>query len=257
MAGRRHEFMPPGERVRHARSFAAVAGEYQRGRPGYPRAAIDWVLGDDPLDVLDVGAGTGKLTEALAAAGHRVIAVEPLPEMRAVLESSVPGVRVLEGIAETLPLADASVDVVVVGAAFHWFDHEKALAEITRVLRAPGALAMLGNSFDASVEWQAELREILGPATLGRPGHWPEPELLRRSFREVDDEEFPHAQPITLEQLRDYATSRSGFAVLPEATRAQRLDEIDRLWARTPALSGARRAVLRWITVVRRCRRLA
>jgi SAM-dependent methyltransferase len=256
MTGRGHEFMPPAERDRRARSFAAVAAEYQRGRPGYPREAIAWILGDRSLEVLDVGAGTGKLTEALIAAGHRAIAVEPLEAMRTLLESAVPAARVLEGSAEALPLADASVDVVVVGAAFHWFDHEKALGEIARVLRPPGVLAMLGNSFDTSLQWQAELREILGPATLGRPGHWPESELIHHRFREVDDREFRHSQPVTLGQLRDYATSRSGFAVLSARTREARLEEIDRLWARTPALTGTPEAALRWITVVRRCRGL-
>ncbi|HEX3511148.1 MAG TPA: methyltransferase domain-containing protein [Solirubrobacteraceae bacterium] len=252
---RSQPFMPPAERALRARSFGSVAAEYARGRPGYPAELVEWALGPEPLDVLDVGAGTGKLTEAVAAR-HRVVAIEPLAQMRALLEERLPDVRVVEGSAEELPVAGESVDAVVVGAAFHWFDHEQALAEIARVLRGPSVLVLVGNSFDTSVEWQAELREILGSATLGRPGHWPEPERLARTFAEVDDRDFPHVQQITLAQLRDYASSRSSFAVLPEQVRAERLAEIDALWRRTPALSEAGAAEIRWVARARRCRRL-
>ncbi len=248
-----HEFMPSGERAHRARSFAGVADEYDRGRPGYPADAVAWALGAAPVEVLDVGAGTGKLTEAVVAAGHRVTAVEPLPEMRAVLKASLPEVHVLEGTAEQLPVADASLDAVVVGAAFHWFDQERALEQIGRVLRTGGTLALFGNSFDTSIGWQAELRQILGPGTLGRRGHWPEPERLRLLFDEVEQEEFPHSGPIDLARLRDYASSRSGFAVLSPDDREARLAEIDRLWERTPELAGEG-TEMRWITRVGRCR---
>jgi SAM-dependent methyltransferase len=246
--------MTEPERLQRARSFAVVANEYEHGRPGYPAAAIEWALGAQPLDVLDVGAGTGKLTQAVAAAGHRVIAVEPLAEMRALLEAGVPGAEVLAGKAEQLPLGDASVDAVVAGAAFHWFDQEPALAEIGRVLRPGGTLALLGNSFDTAVPWQGELRQILGPATLGRPGHWPEPDHLTKLFTAVDEETFPHSGPMDLPKLRDYASSRSGFAVLAPEVRAERLGEIDSLWERTPELSSG--GEMRWLSRVLRCRGL-
>jgi SAM-dependent methyltransferase len=246
--------MPPAERLRRARSFGAVAGEYERGRPGYPPEAIAWILGEEPLDTLDVGAGTGKLSAAVLAAGHRVVAVEPLAEMREALTSAVPGARVIAGSAEQLPLDAASVDAVVVGAAFHWFDAERALAEIVRVLRPPGTLALLGNSFDTTVPWQAELRKILGPATLGRPGHWPDPDRLLADFEYAEEREFRHSQPIDLPRLRDYASSRSSFAVLPAAEREQRLAAVDALWNRTPDLAPDRTPELRWITRARRCR---
>ncbi len=162
----------------------------------------------------------------------------------------------LEGTAERLPLDDASVDAVVAGAAFHWFDQERALVEIGRVLRPGGTLALLGNSLDHAVAWQAELRQILGPATPSRPGHWPDHERLLALFAVLAEGSFPHAQPIDLARLRDYASSRSGFAVLAPAVRAERLAEIDALWERTPVLSGSAVAELRWITRVRRCRGL-
>ena len=123
-------------------AFADVAGAYERARPGYPEEAVRWLAGPQPLDVVDLGAGTGKLTRALIALGHRVVAVEPLDEMRAELEVALPGARALAGSAEAIPLPDASKDVVTSAQAFHWFDHDAALPEIARVLR-PGGVAIV------------------------------------------------------------------------------------------------------------------
>src|SRR6187402_2215892 len=106
-----------------ARSFGTVADAYERARPGYPDDAVRWLAGDDLSDVVDLGAGTGKLTRSLVALGHRVTAVEPIPEMLEQLRSAVPGAIPLAGTAESIPLADGSVDVVTVAQAFHWFDH--------------------------------------------------------------------------------------------------------------------------------------
>ncbi len=240
-------------RARRARSFASVASEYERGRPGYPPAAIAWLLGSQPLEVLDLGAGTGKLTGALLAAGHRVVAVEPLSEMRAILAAAHPEAQVLEGVAERLPLPDGCVDAVVAGAAFHWFDHDVAQHQITRVLRAPGVLGMLGNGFDTSLPWVAKLREILGQPALERPGHWPEPQRLEQRFADVQDKEFAHEQTVDCATLRDLASSRSSLAILPPAERALALAEIDRLWQSEPELQGHELAMLPWRTRVRRC----
>jgi ubiquinone/menaquinone biosynthesis C-methylase UbiE len=248
--------MGTAERIHRAGSFARVAGEYDRGRPGYPREAIDWILGPQPIEVLDIGAGTGKLTDAVLAAGHDVLAVEPLAEMREVLEARHPGLSVIAGTAERLPLPDGSVDGVVVGAAFHWFEQDVALAEIVRVLRASGVLGLLGNSFATDRSWAAELRTILGAGTRSRPGHWPDPSLMASLFATVEDAEFTHTQEMTLEQLQDYASSRSGFAVLDQAERGERLAEIEELWQRTPELAGRSHVEMRWVTQVRRCREL-
>jgi SAM-dependent methyltransferase len=251
--GRSVERFSRGER---AGSFGRVAEEYERGRPGYPRAAIDWLLGERPLDVLDVGAGTGKLTAALADAGHRVVAVEPLPEMRAILTARLPDVRTLAGSAEALPLPDACVDAVAVGSAFHWFDRARAMPEIKRVLRAPGVLGLLGNGFDTSSRWVARVREILGPPALQRPGHWPSVEELERDFAEVEDREFPHVQALGRESLRDLAVSRSSLAVLSEPERERVLAALDRLWLEEPELAGTASAPMPWLARVRRCRGL-
>jgi ubiquinone/menaquinone biosynthesis C-methylase UbiE len=243
-------------RAQRARSFAQVADEYDRGRPSYPPEAIAWLLGSDPLDVLDLAAGTGKLTSALLAAGHRVLAVEPLAEMRAILTSTLPAVQTLSGTAEALPLADASVDAVTVGSAFHWFDERPARVEIARVLRAPGVLGLLGNAFDTSPTWVARVREILGPPAIQRPGHWPSVEALLEDYAEVEDREFPHEQLIDRESLRDLASSRSSLATMSQDDREQVLASLDRLWEQEPELIDRAQVLLPWRTRVRRCRRL-
>ncbi len=243
-------------KAHRAGAFARVADEYERGRPGYPREAIAWLLGEQALDVLDLGAGTGKLTRALLAAGHRVIAVEPLPEMRAILAERLPEALTLAGSAEALPLKDASVDAVAVGAAFHWFDGPAALAEIRRVLRASGTLGLLGNAFDATVGWVASVREILGPPAVERPSHWPSGEELGREFEDVEDRRFPHFQPLDRARLRALACSRSNVAVLGAAEREALLARLDRLWMQEPALRGQEEVSLPWCTHVRRCLRL-
>ncbi|MCW3020111.1 MAG: putative S-adenosylmethionine-dependent methyltransferase [Solirubrobacterales bacterium] len=241
-------------RARRARSFGRVAGEYERGRPGYPPEAIEWLLGSRPLEVLDLGAGTGKLTRALLEAGHRVTAVEPLDAMRAILSSELPAARALAGAAENLPLADASVDAVAVGSAFHWFDESAALAEIARVLRPPGVLGLLGNAFEVSSPWVARVREILGPPAIERPGHWPSVVDLRERFADIADREFPHEQRIDRAGLRDLASSRSGLALMDDGQRATVLAGLDRLWEQEPELLGRKDVLLPWRTRVRRCR---
>ena len=132
-----------GGRGRPAESFAKVADSYERTRPGYPRGAITWMLGS-AVRVLDLGAGTGKLTRELVALGYETTAVEPLPEMLAELRVAVPTVEASVGRAEAIPLPDKSMDAVVVAQAFHWFDATIALAEIARVLQPGGRLECSG-----------------------------------------------------------------------------------------------------------------
>lgn len=236
-----------------ARAFGRVAGEYERGRPGYPHEAIEWLLGAEPLKVLDIGAGTGKLTAAVLEAGHRAIAVEPLEEMRAILTARLPAARALAGTAERLPLPEDSVQAVVVGAAFHWFDHDAAQRETVRVLRAPGVLGLLGNGFDVSVPWAARLREILGPPAIERRGHWPSVADLGEHFQDVQDREFAHEQHVDRASLRDLAVSRSNVAIMPSAEREELLASVDRLWQEEAELVGRSHALLPWITRARRC----
>ena len=156
-------------------SFGPSAGIYDRHRPDYPPAAIAWLLGAAPLRVLDVGAGTGKLTRALLAAGYEVAAVEPDPQMRDAFAEAATGAEVLDGSAEALPVPDGSFDAVAVGQAYHWFDASRALPEIARVLRPAGVLAVVWNRRDVSEPWVAELTRIL----VGPDGRRGDPETDR------------------------------------------------------------------------------
>jgi SAM-dependent methyltransferase len=240
-----------------AKSFAQVADLYQRARPGYPPEAIEWLLGPQPLEVLDLGAGTGKLTATLLGAGHRVTALEPLTEMRAVLAANLPAANAIGGRAEEVPLADETFDAVVAGSAFHWFDREPALAEIARVLRPPGVFGLLGNRYDTSVDWQRRLRKLGNRGTpIYRADHWPGQPQLRERFAEVEDRTFPHRMEVDAAALRDYLASTSWIATMEPAEREAELARIDEFWATDPELEGRERATLLWRTPVRRARGL-
>jgi SAM-dependent methyltransferase len=150
-----------------ARSFELAAEEYEATRPSYPDEVLDLLPVEVGATVLDLGAGTGKLTRVLARRYARVNAVEPLDGMRAILERVVPDVEALAGSAERIPLGDASVDAVFAAQAFHWFDHDRAIPEIARVLRPGGVLALVWNGPDerrpnplppAYLEYLGELR---------------------------------------------------------------------------------------------------
>lgn len=138
----------PAGATQQALSFGAVAEDYDRVRPGYPAGVVRWALGDDPLRVVDLGAGTGKLTRVLLGQGHDVVAVEPDPRMRARLTAVSPGATVLAGTGEAVPLPDRSVDAVLVAQAWHWMDPLAASAELARVLRPGGVLVLLWNVRD-------------------------------------------------------------------------------------------------------------
>jgi SAM-dependent methyltransferase len=156
------------ERLLHASSFGAAATAYAEHRPDYAQAAVRWALEPAPgTRVLDLGAGTGKLTATLAALGAEVIAVEPDPAMLTELSRALPTVRALPGSAEAIPLPDGSVDAVLAGNAMHWFDMAVAGPEIARVLAPGGILAGLWNVMDDQVEWVAGLARVSGSAAIG------------------------------------------------------------------------------------------
>jgi SAM-dependent methyltransferase len=154
--------------LRLASSFGVAAPAYAEHRPSYAQAAVRWALKGAPGPrVLDLGAGTGKLTAVLAALGADVVAVEPDAAMLAELRRALPKVATFTGDAEAIPLADASVDAVLAGNAMHWFDMDVAGPQIARVLTKGGTLAGLWNLFDDRVEWVAELARISGAAAIG------------------------------------------------------------------------------------------
>lgn len=177
-------------------------------------------------DVLDLAAGTGKLTAGLLPLGLTVTAVEPDDGMRAELSNRFPQVNAVSGTAEEIPLPAGSVDAVVVGQAFHWFDHSRALAEIGRVLRPGGALGALWNGEDESVEWVASLATVTGTSVsnveqqdMGLPDAHP-------LFTEFAGTSFPHVQRRTIDSLVATFGTHSRMLVIPPDERAEVLGRI-------------------------------
>jgi SAM-dependent methyltransferase len=217
------------ERRGPATSFAVVAAEYERARPGYPDKAVRWLTGDAPADVVDLGAGTGKLTRALVALGHRVTAVEPLPEMLDLLRLAVPQATALTGSAERIPLPAGSADIVVAAQAFHWFDHAAALPEIARVLRPGGRLALVWNTRDDRVPWMARLSRAIGSESIEE---WDVPAPIAASglFGPVERTTFAHRHRLDRNAMRELVLSRSYCACLPPAEREPVLAEVDAIY---------------------------
>ena len=211
-----------------SRSFELVAGLYERARPEYPGAAIEWLA--QKLDlregrtVVDLGAGTGKLTRALLTTGARVIAVEPGDAMRAELVRGLPGAEALRGAAEQIPVHDASVDAVAVGQAFHWFRHDEALPEIHRVLTADGALGLIWNARDRDDPLQQEVTRLIEPfVPAGRPGSesWIDPLAGSDLFGRAEEARFPFAQELDEDALVARVLSISFVAAATPERRAE------------------------------------
>ena len=212
---------------RAAAAFDAMAEEYERGRPGWPSDAVAALLKRfGARTVLDLAAGTGKLTAVLARLAPDVVAVEPVAGMRHVL-ARLPGVRVLDGTAEAIPLGDASVDAVFVAEAFHWFDLRRAAGEIARVLRPGGSLAVLWNlAGDEGVPWFDEVVAVVLEHRLeesGRTGHdsvpWREALEGEPRFGPLQDEEVVHHQRTDRDRLVDQIASFSSIGALPAERR--------------------------------------
>jgi SAM-dependent methyltransferase len=229
---------------RRATVFGDVAAAYQRARPTYPMAAVEWMLEPAPgRQVLDLAAGTGKLTGVLLEAGAEVTAVEPLAGMRAELSAAHPDATTLDGTAEDIPLEDASRDAVLVAQAFHWFDVPRALDEMARVLRPDGVVALCWNLRDDSVDWVSALTDVLGGAgdtlSASRPAFEEEEPLSQHAFfRDTQRNEFPNPLPFTRRRLRDWASSTSSVAILEPAERQRVFEALDRLCDEHPALRG-------------------
>ncbi len=206
-----------------SRSFGAVVDAYDRARPTYPREAAAWLAGEQPTTVLELGAGTGKLTRALVDLGHDVHATDPDEQMLARLRDNLPDVRTSVASAEDIPAPDAGYDVVVVAQAFHWFDHDRALPEIARVLKPGGRVALVWNERDERIPWVRKLGALIGTQEELRSA---EPLVTSPLFGFVEEQEFRHWQVVDRESIQDLALSRSNFAVLDEEDRAARLAEV-------------------------------
>jgi SAM-dependent methyltransferase len=215
-----------------------------RSGPPYPAAAAEFMVGPEQKTVLEVGAGTGRLTEQLVALGHDVHATDPSSLMLGVLTDRLPGVRTSVARAEELPLVDGSVDVVVCAEAFHCFDQEAALAEFARVLRPGGHLALAWNTRDTKVPWVRKLGALLDDTNAEVKA----PDSLVNSTRYGFVEEASHRfwQVVTGDSLCDLALSGSGIALLDDAARAAKLAELRRFYADYGR--GADGMQLPWIT---------
>jgi SAM-dependent methyltransferase len=219
--------MDDEERRARGSSFGSVAADYARHRPGYPDQAVSWLVGDAPATVLELGAGTGKLTRSVCALGHRVIASDPDEAMLAELRTAVPEATVLASTAEDIPLRASSVDVVVAGQAFHWFDAERAWPEIARVLRPGGSLGLVWNSGDIRVPW---VRKVLGLIESERGQDGWNPFAESTVFELTDQMAVKHWQEFGRDTLLGFVASSSKAATAPAEERDWILATVDALY---------------------------
>lgn len=244
-----------------ARGFEAGAAAYEAARPGYPDAAVEALRRHLSLGpgrrVCDLAAGTGKWTRRLLELGAEVVAVEPVEAMRKQLETALPAgsaIEVVDGAAEAIPLPDASVDVVTVAQAFHWFEAPAALAEIARVLRPGGGVALLWNERDESAAWVAEMSRIIRwhERTVSRYQHvdWPAIVAADGRFTPLQEEAVHWEQPMTREVLADRVRSISYVAVMPPTERERLAAEVTALVGRLPEpFSLPYRCRVQWATL--------
>ena len=215
-----------------AEGFGAGAAAYEKGRPSYAADVVDWLVHHLAIapgrTVVDLAAGTGKLTRLLAATGADVTAIEPVDAMRDQLLAACPGVDAISGTAEAIPLPDRTVDALTVAQAFHWFDPAVALAEIARVLRLDGALGIVFNERDTREPWVAELSKII---RWDERAQWRVPYTVEvdwaavvaehgPQFQPVERYDSTYIQPMDPETLVQRVLSTSYLARLPVAEQA-------------------------------------
>ncbi|WP_299955914.1 class I SAM-dependent methyltransferase [uncultured Modestobacter sp.] len=220
-------------------SFGSVAADYAALRPGYPADVVPFLLGTAPRRVLDLGAGTGLLTERLLAAGHQVVAVDLSEQMLDQLRARLPGVTAAVGGAEAVPLPDGNVDAVVAGQAAHWFDVVPAAAELCRVLRPGGVLGLVWNTRDERVPWVGALGELL--ADEARDHEADQTVVVRFAAElpaEVEVLDSAVTQLVTPDQVVAGIGTRSYVATMTPARRAEFLGRVEQLLATHPDTRG-------------------
>lgn len=227
------------EYARRASSFGRQADAYDRYRPDYPAALLEWGLAPvrdtAGLRVLDLAAGTGKLTEGLHTLGVDVVAVEPDAAMLARLTERLPDVEAHVGTAESIPLPDASVEAIFVGQALHWFDLERAFAEMGRVLRPGGHLVAVWNYYDDRTPWVARMGAIGGSVVWSQREGGPEEWL--RPFGDVRSSVFPHRMVRTVDSMVATVATQSGVLVSSAEDRERTLGRVREFLLAEPATS--------------------
>jgi SAM-dependent methyltransferase len=238
------------DRNEQAASFGAAAGIYERARPEYPDEAVDWLLPPGARRVLDVGAGTGKLTHALLTRNLAVTAVEPSGGMRTELARVLPAVTVLAGSAEDIPAAAGTADAVLLAQAWHWVEPARAVPEVARVLRPGGRLGLVWNMRDERVDWVAELTRIIHTGSYTDNGS--EAPVVGPPFGPLERLDVEWSMPVTADRLVDLVASRSYIITMEPAERDRRLRQVRELVASHPAIAGATEFPLPYVT---RCSR--
>lgn len=233
------------DRSQHANSFGPVAHIYERGRPPYPGDAVDWLLPAGTPRVLDLGAGTGKLTRHLHQLGLPVTAVDPSEGMLAELRRVLPGVPAHLGSAEHIPLPDDSADAVLMAQAWHWVEPAHAVPEIARVLSPGGRLGLLWNLRDDTEDWVRRLGQIIDSAEQNRDVT---DITVGDLFGPVEAREFRWTHHITREALLDLVASRSYVILLPPDERAGLLAQVRQLMVTHPALIGRTEYAMPYVT---------
>lgn len=259
--GRRPILLPSARvTVHHAAGvgYQRAAGVYERSRPSYPLAALAALADELPLEagrtVVDLGAGTGKFTRLLALTGAEVLAVEPVKEMRETLAELLPGVAVTAGTAEATGLPDGCADAVVAAQSWHWFEERAALAEVERLLRPAGALALVWNTYDTSVPWMRDFQDIyfrLAPSDLPSPplssalgdagpgGGWRKAfETEAEGWGEMSERHWPNPYSTTVADVVERMMSSSHIAVLDAGTQGRVRAEVEAVLGAHEATRG-------------------
>jgi SAM-dependent methyltransferase len=244
-----------------ARGFDRAAADYERGRPGYPQEAIDLLATELEFGagsiVVDLAAGTGKLTRGLIMTGAHVVAVEPVPGMREQLVRLVPDAETLAGTAEAIPLADASADALLVAQAFHWFDTPAAAREIHRVLRPGGGLGVIWNVWDDAVAWVSRMQELIGAHRGDTPqrgtSRWREQLEATGLFTPLADRAVANVVHGGLDVLLDRTASISFIATLRGSERANVLDGVRAIVAEHPEAWVGDELAMPYVTQVAWC----
>jgi SAM-dependent methyltransferase len=229
--------------------FGSVARAYERSRPQYPDSAFALLRHQFGLrpgtTVVDLAAGTGKLTRGLFRTGAAIVAVEPTAGMRRVFQRALPGLPIFDGTAEAIPVPDRFADAVTAAQAFHWFDAPRALREIARVLRPGGGLALLWNVRDESVAWVRGLSDLLRPLRHGAPAYrgdgWRRAFTARIPFTPLRHRRFRHSQRLDIATVLDRVRSISFVAVAPRLVRVRIVRDVRRLLEQDPETRGRSR----------------